>query len=505
MSKTLIVKRSSIILTLCVVIFILSRSSFAQNMPKVDVKVPDSVANITVTNFLKALNSGEREAMQDFIKASYDQNVLKRVPVSLVVSLNMAFYYETGGLGYELQKLLPSKGNLISAELLNKLTESHVKLLIPVSNAPFFKINWFIKTEPIHNVTGAKQFEKLSDDKIVDRVNTVLKKMGDDEEFSGAVLIAKNGSILLEKAVGEANKSYNIQNKIDTKFNIASVGKMFTSLAITQLVEKGKLSFDDPIGKYIPADWLKPEISNKIQIKHLLTHTSGLGDYFRDAYQQCAVPVFRTLADYKSLIANDTLSFEPVTKFSYSNTGFLLLGLVIEIITGEEYFDYLQKNIFEPAKMVNTGGFYKDRPIENRATGYSKIYENGKAAWDNHQFTRVMRGSPSGGVYSTIEDMLKFDIALRTDKLLSHKYSKLFFEGRPELNASFHSYGFFISKGNAGLVASHQGDGRGVNCQFKMFLDSGYTIVVLSNYSQPSANIVANVIDQLINKSDNND
>jgi len=339
----------------------------------------------------------------------------------------------------------------------------------------------------------------------MERVKIALKKMEDDEEFSGAVLIAKSGNVLLEKVIGEANKSYNISNKIETKFNIASVGKMFTGLAITQLVEKGKLSFDDTVSKYIPADWLSPEISSKIQIKHLLTHTSGLGDYFRDAYQQCAVPVFRNLIDYKSLIADDTLSFEPGTKFLYSNTGMLLLGLVIEKITGEEYFDYLQKNIFQPAGMINSGGFYKDRPVENRATGYTKIYEDGIVSWDNHQFTRIMRGSASGGVYSTIEDMLKFDIALRSDKLLSYKYSKLLFEGRPELNASFHSYGFFISNGEAGRVASHNGDGQGVNCQFKMFLDSGYTVVVLSNYSQPSANIFANVIDQLINNNSKKD
>ncbi len=273
---------------------------------------------------------------------------------------------------------------------------------------------------------------------------------------------------------------------------------MFTGLAITQLVEKGKLSFDDPVGKYIPTDWLDPEISNKIQIKHLLTHTSGLGDYFRDAYQQSAIPVFRDLADYKTLIADGTLTFEPGTKFSYSNTGMLLLGLVLEKITGKEYFDYLQKNIFEPAGMTNTGGFYKDRPVENRATGYTKIYENGIVTWDNHQFTRVMRGSPSGGVYSTIEDLLKFDIAIRSNKLLSPEYTEIIMEGRPDLNVSFHSYGFFISNGSAGREASHKGDGQGSNCHFKMYLDSGYTVIILSNYSQPSANIVANVVDQLM-------
>jgi hypothetical protein len=119
--------------------------------------------------------------------------------------------------------------------------------------------------------------------------------------------------------------------------------------------------------------------------------------------------------------------------------------------------------------------------------------------FDNHQFTRVLRGSPSGGVYSTVEDFLKFDIALRTNKLLSVESTKLLFKGRPELNAGFHSYGFFIEEGDAGNIATHRGDGRGVNAQFNMYLDNGYTFVVLSNYSRPSAKIMADIISALIN------
>jgi CubicO group peptidase (beta-lactamase class C family) len=233
----------------------------------------------------------------------------------------------------------------------------------------------------------------------------------------------------------------------------------------------------------------------------LLTHTSGLGDYFKDAYMQCDIPFFRDLADYKLLIANDTLKFEPGTSFSYSNTGFILLGVIIESISKDSYFNYLRKNIFEPAGMENTDGFDKDYPVKNRATGYTKVYENGTVNWNNHQFTRIMRGSPSGGIYSTVEDMLKFNDAIRTNKLLSPEYSDLLLEGRPELNTSFHSYGFFVSEGAAGRIASHKGDGRGMNCQFKMYIDLDYTVVILSNYSAPAANIVANVIDQLINRT----
>jgi len=455
----------------------------------------DGFVRQIVTEFLSAVNSGSRNTMSDFVARNYNVTMYKKIPQDLITTINLSFYYESGGLGYELVRISPFQTKIIQAEVYNKLTGVKLQFEIPISGFTPNNIDGLISTKLLETSTKGKP---LSEDEIISRVKQLTRKLAEDEVFSGVVLIAKNGKTLLKVAVGEANKSYNVPNQIDTKFNIASVGKTFTGLAIMKLVEQGKLSYDDTLNKYISSDWLNPEVSKKIQIKHLLTHTSGLGDYFKDAYNQCAIPFFRDLQDYKSLMVGNTLSFEPGTRFSYSNTGMILLGVVIENVTHEKYFSYLKKNIFEPAGMINTDGFDKDRPVNNLATGYSKMYENGDVYWDNHQFTRIMRGSPSGGIYSTVEDLLKYDIALRSNKLLSPENSKNIFIGRPELNASFHSYGFFVSEGTAGRIASHQGDGNGVNCQFKMYLDLGYTIVVLSNYSQPSANIVANVTDQLM-------
>jgi CubicO group peptidase (beta-lactamase class C family) len=486
-----------IIITL---LFLYPANSFSQDEPSKNKDVADSVAINMVNDFIMAVNSGERKPMEDFILHHYDQNALNRIPLFAVVSLNLSYFYESAGLGFNFVKMIPSEENMVSAELYNCLTETTLKFDFPVSGAPLYKINRFIKAVPAKSERSEEVVKHFSNQEIISRIEKCLKKLEEDEEFSGTVLVAKNGDILFKTAIGDASKAYEIPNNFATKFNIASVGKMFTGLAITQLVEQGKLSFDDPLSKYVSEDWLSKEVSEKIQIKHLLTHTSGLGDYFRDAYQQCDIPFFRNLEDYKSLIADDTLMFEPGSRFSYSNTGMLLLGVVIEKVTNEEYFKYLKNNIFEPVGMMNTDGFDKDSPVINRATGYTKVYENGNVTWNNHQFTRIMRGSPSGGIYSTIDDMLKFDFAIRSNKLLSPEYTEILLEGRPELNASFHSYGFFVSEGDKGRVASHKGDGRGMNCQFKTYLDSGYTIIVLSNYSQPSANMVANVIEQLITK-----
>ena len=466
-------------------------------------KLPaDTLAKKLVNELLTALNSDDRKVMADFVALRCSQNLLQRIPLNIAVSLTRGYYYETGGLGYNLIRILPVEPNLVKAELFNRLTEAKVLLKIPVSADAVTTITGPVEIKVIEPKAGEKQGNNLTDREIINRIEQCLNKLKADEEFSGAVVLAKNENVLIKECIGFANRNFEVPNAADTKFNLASVGKIFTGLAITQLVEKGLLSFDDTISKFVPADWLNPAVSRKIQIKHLLTHTSGLGDYFKEINKQCNILFFKDLNDYKSLIDNDTLAFKPGTRFSYSNTGMLLLGVVIENVTHQKYYDYLRNNIFIPVGMANTDAFDKDKAVKNLATGYTKRYENGEIFWDNHQSNRILRGSPSGGLYSTIDDMLKFDDAIRSNKLLSPESSEVLFTGRPELNASFHSYGFFVSEGVAGRVASHQGDGSGVNCQFKMYLDSGYTVIVLSNYSLPSANIVTNVIDQLIvNKS----
>jgi len=198
-------------------------SSFSQNQEPTGKAMPDSTAQITVNEFIVAVNSGKREAMQEFIALRYDQNTLSRVPLSALVSSNMRFYYETGGLGYELNTVYPSEKKLFTAELFNKLTGSKVKLKIPVSEEPSFKINGLIEMKLVNPTTEKDKVKQLNDDEIINLVDVCLKKLEADEEFSGAVLIVKNGEILLKKAIGEASKSYEIPNRIDTKFNLASV------------------------------------------------------------------------------------------------------------------------------------------------------------------------------------------------------------------------------------------------------------------------------------------
>ena len=470
--------------------------AIAQSINSPDTIVQKQLVDSIGRKFIKSVNSGNRDTMQNFVLKAYDDNFIKNIPLSLIVTFNFANYLETGGLGYDIIRINYSADHLISIEAFNRLTNCYVTFNIPTSGTPEYKIINIIMPDysPLNSKT--KHLKNKAD--IIKRFNICLEKVELEKEFSGVLLVAHNDTIILEKSIGLANVCYNVPVQRNTKFNIASVGKMFTATAIAKLVEQGKLSFEDTISKYIPSDWLNPEISGRVQIKHLLTHTSGLGDYFRDIPKQCKIPYFRLLNDYKPLVVNDTLRFIPGTQFSYSNTGLLLAGVIIEKVSNESYFSYLKKNIFGPLGMSDTDGFDKDFPALNTATGYTKYIENGEVKWNNNQYTRIMRGSPSGGIYSTIEDLMKYASAIRNIKLFSHSFQETLMQPCPELNVPFHSYLFFNSTDQNDRYVFHSGDGQGTNCYFKMYLDSGYTYIILSNMNSPSARILADVLDQLL-------
>jgi len=463
-----------------------------------DSGVSNTPAGRGVLEYLDALNSGDREIVQDYIRGHYDPLFLNRFPMDIHITILMSYYYESAGLGYEFHSMRNSEADGLNAVLYNKLTGSWVNLIIPHTEKLPHKINNIIYIKPASPPPDVKRSKNPRDEEIIERLELCLAKLVEDDEFSGAVLVARNGIPLLKKGYGMASKSYRIKNRADTKFNIASLGKMFTGVAVAQLAERGKLSFEDPVSKYLSSDWIKPEIGEKIQIRHLLTHTSGFGTYFRELYMQTEQPFFRNIDDYKILIADDIPAFEPGTKWSYSNTGMHLLGVVIEKVTGESYFDYIRENIYEPAGMLNTDAYDKDIPLPNRATNYTKEYSDKGAVFRTGLFTRVMKGGPSGGGFSTVEDLLKFDIALRSHKLLGPEYTELVLTAKPEINSPFYGYGFFVSRGDAGRIAEHSGNGTGISSQFKMYLDKGYTVAVLSNYGRPAADIVGDVIHQMI-------
>src|SRR5215207_1573853 len=304
----------------------------------------------------------------------------------------------------------------------------------------------------------------VSDSEGARGIGAFIKGLVAEDNFSGAVLIAKDGRSTFKHAYGLANKEFNVPNRVDTKFNVASMGKMFTGVAVARLAERGKLSFDDSIITHLP-DYPR-EVAEQVTVHHLLTHTSGMGSYWKPEFHEANHARFRAVRDYFPLFVNDPLTFKPGEKWSYSNAGFMVLGAIVERVSGRSYFDYVKEHVFGRAGMSDTDYYEADKVTANLATGYTKQnrYLPESKDWTSNIFISPVKGGPAGGVYSTVEDLLRFDIALRTHKLLNPKYTGHVVTGKVEYrpNARY-AYGFANDSVSGERIIFHDGGANGVS------------------------------------------
>ncbi len=309
-----------------------------------------------------------------------------------------------------------------------------------------------------------------------EKIDEVMSDFVQLDQFSGCVLVAKDGEVLYAKAFGEANKDHHVPNTLQTKFNIGSIGKTFTGVAIMQLAERGLLDVDDPASAHLPGF----PFGDQITIHHLLTHTSGTFNYFAHPEFAARMSRIRGVQDALPLIYEQDLRFDtPGAQFSYSNSGIVILGAVIEALTGREYAGYIRENILEPAGMWDTGINYWDQVVENRASGYIKRLSG---EFTINIFT-VPPANADGGIETTVEDMLRFDQALYGEELVGKESKDKMFS--PFLND--YGYCWRIDERHGGTVVGHGGGAPGISADFQRFIDDGYTLVVLSNYDRAAS------------------
>jgi CubicO group peptidase (beta-lactamase class C family) len=325
----------------------------------------------------------------------------------------------------------------------------------------------------------------LSQADMIAEATAVLLRTCARDVFSGTVLIAHGSGILLTHACGEASKRFHVPNDIDTKFNLGSMNKMFTSVAVMQLVEQEIVSLDDPISQYVDESWLPRDVTDRITVHHLLSHTSGLGSYFNDTYWNSSRALYRQLDDYKPLIGDERPAFEPGTNWSYSNTGMFLLGVVIERATGENYFDYIREHIYYRAGMEHSDSYEMDDPVENLAIGYDPA-PNSPWKYRNNLFMHVIKGGPAGGGFSTVGDLHHFALALLAGTLVSEESRTLLWTDHA---GAGYGYGFGIEQGPNGKVVGHSGGFAGINANLDIMLDHGYIVAVMSNFGQAASPI----------------
>jgi CubicO group peptidase (beta-lactamase class C family) len=237
------------------------------------------------------------------------------------------------------------------------------------------------------------------------------------ETFSGVAIVEEEGRTLFERAGGLADREQKVPVSLQTKFGIASIGKAFTQVVLHQLVAEGKLDLDATLAQALP-DYPNRDIAARVTLRQLRDHTSGMGDYLEALYSPAGKPLGSPveLADYLPLFVDRPLAFEPGSKQRYSNTGYLVLGLVIEHATGKRYFDVVRERVFAPAGMTDTGWAPASADVPGRAVGYFRPERGG--AWKSNAPFERGSGTSAGGAYSTARDLLRFAAALDAGKLL---------------------------------------------------------------------------------------
>jgi D-alanyl-D-alanine carboxypeptidase len=316
-----------------------------------------------------------------------------------------------------------------------------------------------------------------------------------DDALSGAVLVAKDGRVLFSRAYGLADRKRHVPNTLRTRFRIGSMNKMFTSVAILQLVEAGKVELDARLGEYV-GDYPNREVARKVTIHQLLTHTGATGDIFGPDFDEHRREL-RSLADYVKLYGERDPEYEPGSFWTYSNYGFILLGVVIERVTGQSYYDYVQEHVYARAGMTRSGSLPEDRAVSGRSIGYMR--PPGTNKWVPNTDTLPYRGTSAGGGYATVGDLARFAEALLSHKLLGPDSTRRLLAGKTEPlmeSGVRYAYGFFDARreGGNGWVG-HGGGAPGMNGDLKIYPKTGYVVAVLTNLDPPAADQITEHLD----------
>jgi CubicO group peptidase (beta-lactamase class C family) len=461
---------------------------------------PDTPAGRRIQALLQAFEAGTPDAIGAFVSANFAADALKEAPASQRAERLGGMARETGPLEFHrVIRRTPEEAVFLAR---SKKTGDWLEIGMRLEASEPYGIRGF-RFEEAPDPNAPKEGRKGSDAEVAAAADAHLARLAEAGEFAGVVLIAKDGKPFCQKAYGLADRGLGVPNRIDTKFNLGSINKIFTQTAIAQLAEKGKLSFTDTIRKHLPAAMYPLAAADRITIQQLVTMSSGLGDFFGEKYDATPKSRIRTLQDYLALFANDPLLFEPGTSRRYSNAGYIVLGLIIEKVSGKTYYDYVRENIYAPAGMTASDSFPQDAVVPNRATGYTGEDENEKPLSEprSNIYTLPGRGSSAGGGYSTAEDLLRFDLAMRGGKLLSPAGTAWFYSDRaaPPSGPQPASSGRSEPEPEPPKLAGGRGaagGAPGVNATLEMDLDTGYTVVVLSNLDPPSAEKVGRTLRQ---------
>jgi len=430
--------------------------------------------------WLDAFNSGDRVRLQAFDEKNYPEEVKE-------VDGLMRFRKMTGG--FDVKRVEEAGPTKFSAIVKERESDQFAHVEIEVAAAEPHRI-----TKMDLNAIGTPaEFAqpRMSEEQAIGALRTEVERQVAADHFAGTVMITKNGKTVFSGAYGLADREKKINNELNTQFRIGSMNKMFTAVAVLQLAQSGKIKLTAPVGEYL-TDYPNKNLATKVTIHHLLTHTGGTGDFFGPEFDAHRLEL-RTLQDYVKLYGKRDLQFEPGSKWEYSNYGFLLLGLVVEKASGQNYYDYVREHVYAPAGMTSTDSLPEDQTMPRRSVGYTKV--GGSETWKPNTDTLPYRGTSAGGGYSTVEDLQRFAEALKNHKLLDAHYTELLTTGKMETGGGDkYAYGFMDRTSGGVRSFGHGGGAPGMNGELTIYPESGYVVAVLANLDPPAAGRVASFI-----------
>jgi D-alanyl-D-alanine carboxypeptidase len=429
--------------------------------------------------WLEVFNSGDRDRMRQFLETNFP---------SMNLDAQMNFRERTGG--FELRALEQATPTAVTGLVQERNSDQFARFTVVVDPTEPHRITRF----PVNAIPRPAEFPvpRVSEAEVITELRAKLEKDAAADSFGGTVLLAKDGKVLFSGAYGLADREKKVANTLDTRFRIGSMNKMFTAVSILQLVQAGKIKLTDPLGKYI-TDYPNQDVATKVTIHQLLTHTGGTGDIFGPEFNAHRLEL-RTLNDYVALYGKRTPAFEPGSRWVYSNYGMLLLGVVIERVSGQSYYDYVAAHIYEPAGMAGSGSEPENVLVPNRSIGYMR--QQGGSAWIPNTDTLPYRGTSAGGGYSTVGDLMKFADALTGHKLLNAENTELLITGKVDTGGgNLYAYGFEDRRKNGIGAVGHGGGAPGMNGDLRIYTQSGYVVAVLSNLDPPAAQQVSTFLD----------
>ncbi|WP_223637189.1 serine hydrolase [Planococcus sp. 4-30] len=412
------------------------------------------------------------------------------------VSITTPYVEEVGERIEEMD--IPVRGNKgIDAKSLNFLGSGHAYIILVAPKRTWYFSKQKSETHPLAiELTDGRQITITEEGRFQQEkpANPIMDRM-EEIDFSGVAYLQKKET--WTAARGFANRADERPNAVDTRFGIASGSKLFTAVAVCQLVERGELAFDDKLSELLPQAFPNFEVT----VHQLLTHTSGIPDYFdeqvmddfEDLWRQHPMYLMQAASDFIPLFKDQPPMFEPGERFHYNNAGFIALGLIVERVTGKEFAEVVEERIFAPAKMQNSGYFRLDRLPSQTAFGY--IEEEG--TWRTNQYAIPIRGGADGGAYVTANDMANFWRSLMDGTLLAKEIVDKMLQIHASGEDGAYGYGIWIQQGKDDILKYHvMGYDPGVSFHSAFYPADGSVLTVLSNKGT-GAHEITGIIEEL--------